>query len=415
MKHKYEVCHIFVDFFYLVKNQFNKSIKRLWLDNGTEFVNLEFSKFLKDNGVIHELTALLFQMYVPNVYWGEAILTVTYLINRLPTRVLNSISQIKHMLSFFPFSFLMLSLPSCVFGCVAFVHSHNPHRGKLDPKGVKCVFTGYPSNKKDFNCYHPSSHRFFVSIDVTFHETQLFFVCPPLQGESYLEVKPVIESLHFPTHDVQVQVQEVTKPTLVPKQVQMSKLDVSIPNNSIEEQVQLSESEVSIPNNSIEDVTDDNYIQKLGKKFDRVNKGLDYVQKDTQSVIAKMEALSREKEEKPKVASLHDSEGSFGDNLSKSSGRSSQFSHGKRCEKHGRRGKVVRLVRLEFGEYALVWWTQDIRSRVIEPCESWRDLKCQMRKRFVLPSYARDLHNKLQRLYQGSKSVEEYYKEMEID
>ncbi|RDX74872.1 hypothetical protein CR513_45305, partial [Mucuna pruriens] len=81
-------------------------------DNGTEFVNLEFSKFLKDNGVVHELTCvntpqqnrvaerknrhllevarvLLFQMSVPNVYWGEAVLTTAYLINMLPTRVLN--------------------------------------------------------------------------------------------------------------------------------------------------------------------------------------------------------------------------------------------------------------------------------------------------------------------------------------
>ena len=130
MKHKYEVCQIFIDFFRLVKNQFNKSIKRLRSDNGTEFVNLEFSKFLKDNGVVHELTcvntpqqngvakrknrhllevarALLFQMSVPNVYWGEAVLTATYLINRLPTRVLNGISSIKHVLSFFPSSPLM--------------------------------------------------------------------------------------------------------------------------------------------------------------------------------------------------------------------------------------------------------------------------------------------------------------------
>ncbi|RDX72025.1 hypothetical protein CR513_48542, partial [Mucuna pruriens] len=86
----------------------------LWgpANNDTEFVNLEFSKFLKDNSVVHELTcvntpqqngvaerknchllevarALLFQMSIPNVYWGEAVLTTTYLINRLPTRVLN--------------------------------------------------------------------------------------------------------------------------------------------------------------------------------------------------------------------------------------------------------------------------------------------------------------------------------------
>ncbi|RDX96700.1 hypothetical protein CR513_20609, partial [Mucuna pruriens] len=243
------------------------------------------------NGVVHELTcvntpqqngvaerknrhllevarAFLFQMSIPNVYWGEAVITTGYLINRLPTWVLNGISPIKHMLSFFPSSPLMLSLPSRVFGCVAFVHSHNSHRGKLDPKAVKCVFIGYPSNKKGFKCYHPLSHRFFVSMDVTFHETQSFFVGPPLQEESYLEVELVIESLPFPTQGVQVQVQEVTptqdvqvqeatQPTLVLEQVQMSELDVSIPDNSIEEQVQLSEPEVSILDNSIEDVTDD--------------------------------------------------------------------------------------------------------------------------------------------------------------
>ncbi|RDX97468.1 hypothetical protein CR513_19755, partial [Mucuna pruriens] len=266
-------------------------------DNGTEFVNLEFSKFLKDNGVVHELTcvntpqqngvaerknrhllevarALLFQMYVPNVYWGEVVLTAAYLINRLPTRVLNGISPIKHMLSFFPSSPLILSLPSRVFGCVTFVHSHNPHCEELDPKAIKCVFIRYPSNEKGFKCYHPSSRRFFVSIDVTFHETQSFFVGPPLQGESYLEVEPVIESLPFPTQDVQVQVQEVTptqdvqvqevtKPTLVLEQVQMSELDVSIPDNSIEEQVQLSEPKVSVLDNSIEDVTNDMRIDHL--------------------------------------------------------------------------------------------------------------------------------------------------------
>ncbi|RDX58665.1 hypothetical protein CR513_61997, partial [Mucuna pruriens] len=48
----------YVDFFCLIKNQFSKSIKRLWSDNGTEFVNIEFSKFLKDIGVVHELACV---------------------------------------------------------------------------------------------------------------------------------------------------------------------------------------------------------------------------------------------------------------------------------------------------------------------------------------------------------------------
>ncbi|RDY14637.1 hypothetical protein CR513_00290, partial [Mucuna pruriens] len=48
--------------------------------------------------------------------------------------------------------------------------------------------------------------------------------------------------------------------------------------------------------------------------------------------------------------------------------------------------------------------TGDKRRGIIEPCESLYPLKRLMRKRFVPSPYVRDLHNKLQRLYQGSKS-----------
>jgi len=41
-------------------------------------------------------------------------------------------------------------------------------------------------------------------------------------------------------------------------------------------------------------------------------------------------------------------------------------------------------------------------------------MKKVLRERFVSSYYGRDLHNKLQRLIQGNKSVDEYYKEMEI-
>ncbi|RDX59631.1 hypothetical protein CR513_61841, partial [Mucuna pruriens] len=45
---------------------------------------------------------------------------------------------------------------------------------------------------------------------------------------------------------------------------------------------------------------------------------------------------------------------------------------------------------------------------------TWVELKKKMRIRFILVSYARDLYNKLQRIYQGSKSIEEYHKDMEV-
>ncbi|KAH9717072.1 hypothetical protein KPL71_021688 [Citrus sinensis] len=46
--------------------------------------------------------------------------------------------------------------------------------------------------------------------------------------------------------------------------------------------------------------------------------------------------------------------------------------------------------------------------------ETWDEMKSLMRKRFVPNHYYRDLYQKLQRLTQGSRSVEDYYKEMKI-
>ncbi|CAA7046782.1 unnamed protein product [Microthlaspi erraticum] len=45
---------------------------------------------------------------------------------------------------------------------------------------------------------------------------------------------------------------------------------------------------------------------------------------------------------------------------------------------------------------------------------TWEEMKRIMRQRFVPGHYQRELHSKLRKLTQGSKSVEEYYQEMEV-
>uniref|UniRef100_A0A2N9FBE6 RNA-directed DNA polymerase n=1 Tax=Fagus sylvatica TaxID=28930 RepID=A0A2N9FBE6_FAGSY len=79
--------------------------------------------------------------------------------------------------------------------------------------------------------------------------------------------------------------------------------------------------------------------------------------------------------------------------------------------------KKVKLAAIEFTDYAIVWWDQLLinRRRNREPpVDTWEEMKMLMRKRFVPSHYYRGLYQKLQRLNQGSKSVEEYYKEMEV-
>ena len=48
------------------------------------------------------------------------------------------------------------------------------------------------------------------------------------------------------------------------------------------------------------------------------------------------------------------------------------------------------------------------------PIVSWLEMKVLMTRRFVPNHYYRDLHLKLQSLNQGFKSLDEYYREIEI-
>ncbi|XP_042436946.1 uncharacterized protein LOC122022904 [Zingiber officinale] len=79
--------------------------------------------------------------------------------------------------------------------------------------------------------------------------------------------------------------------------------------------------------------------------------------------------------------------------------------------------KKVKLAAVAFTDYAIIWWDQLTLSRRRNhelPIDNWEDMKAVMRRRFVPSHYYRDLHLKLQSLKQGSLTVEDYHKEMEI-
>ncbi|PKI36924.1 hypothetical protein CRG98_042681, partial [Punica granatum] len=79
--------------------------------------------------------------------------------------------------------------------------------------------------------------------------------------------------------------------------------------------------------------------------------------------------------------------------------------------------KKVKLASMEFTDYAIVWYDKlgkERRRNHERPIETWEEIKTVMRRRFVPSYYYRDLHLKLQSLRQGTRSMEDYHKEMEI-
>ena len=104
----------------------------------------------------------------------------------MPSGVLNFKTPLQVLEQHGPLPSVLVLNPR-IFGCVAFVHLHKNQRSKLDPCALRCVFLGYATHQKGYRCYHPPTRRTYVTLDVTFLESDMFFYDPAsnstLQGE----------------------------------------------------------------------------------------------------------------------------------------------------------------------------------------------------------------------------------------
>jgi len=94
--------------------------------------------------------------------------------NRMPSKVLDFNTPLQFLSKHVTLPSLLLIKPR-IFGCVAFVHLHKNQRTKLEPCVVRCIFLGYGTNKKGYRCYDPNKNRVYITMDVTFVESDKFY------------------------------------------------------------------------------------------------------------------------------------------------------------------------------------------------------------------------------------------------
>ncbi|KAM1411401.1 hypothetical protein COP1_024098 [Malus domestica] len=180
----------FVRFCSFVHTQFSTTVKILQTDGGGEYVNHRLHSFLQHQGILHhkscpytpqqnglaerkhrhviETTITLLQhASLPSEFWSFGCQTAVYLINRMPTTILQNKS---------PFEALYGKLPIIshlkIFGCSCFPFLSPYNASKLQPKTIKCVFLGYASQYKGYICFDVSRHKYYISRHVVFNELE---------------------------------------------------------------------------------------------------------------------------------------------------------------------------------------------------------------------------------------------------
>jgi hypothetical protein len=87
---------------------------------------------------------------LPGWFWGEAVNTVVYMLNKCPMKNIDGMA---------PFEAWHGRKPAVhhlkMFKCIVYVRNTTPLLKKLEDRGRKMIFVGYESSSKAYRVYDP--------------------------------------------------------------------------------------------------------------------------------------------------------------------------------------------------------------------------------------------------------------------
>ena len=188
IKLKSEALSVFKNLKILIEKESEKSIKILRTDGGGEYTSKDFEDFCKSEDIVHEVTppytpqhnglaerrnrtllnmarSMIKQKSLPHKFWGEAVTTAAYILNKCPTKKLKMVPEeawcgrkpsVKHLR---------------VFGSLCYKHVPDARRTKLEDKSEIMILIGYHPTGA-YKLLDPMTNKVHISRDVIVNEAE---------------------------------------------------------------------------------------------------------------------------------------------------------------------------------------------------------------------------------------------------
>ena len=167
ISHKSDALNYFKRFLTMVENQLDQIVKTLRTDRGRQYLSDQFKRLCYEKGIVRQLTipgtpqqngvaehrnrtllemvrSMMTQANLHISFWGDALLTATYVLNHVPSKSVAST----------PYELWTGRKPSLDYlwpwGSMAYVLDSSHKYGKLGPRGKKCIFIRYSDVSKGY-------------------------------------------------------------------------------------------------------------------------------------------------------------------------------------------------------------------------------------------------------------------------